>query len=72
LSREPQEAYTTTENPPDEQHIESLPAVNHQPEFAVHYITETADRGSQMELSLWRGPQLILVTEENARTHLLR
>jgi hypothetical protein len=30
--------------------IESLPAVNHQPEFAVHCITEAADRGWQMEL----------------------
>ena len=61
-----------TENPPDEQHIESLPAVNHQPEFAVHCITEAADRGLAIGALAMAWTTFDLVTEENARTHLLR
>ena len=52
--------------------IESLPAVNHQPEFAVHYITETADRGLADGALAVAWTTIDLVTEENARTHLLR
>jgi hypothetical protein len=52
--------------------IESLPAVNHQPEFAVHCITEAADRALADGVLAMAWTTIDLATEENARTHLLR
>jgi hypothetical protein len=52
--------------------IESLPAVNDQPEFAVHCITEAADRWLADGALAMAWTTIDLVTEENARMHLLR
>jgi amidohydrolase len=52
--------------------IESLPAVNHQPEFAAHCITEAADKALADGALAMAWTTIDLATEENARTHLLR
>jgi amidohydrolase len=52
--------------------IESLPAVNHQPEFAAHCVTKAADKALADGALAMAWTAIDLATEENARTHLLR
>jgi hypothetical protein len=47
-------------------------SVNHQPEFAIHCITEAADRALADGALAMARTTIDLVTEENARTYLLR
>src|ERR1700688_1343474 len=50
--------------------IESLPAVNHQPEFAAHCITEAADKALADGALAMAWTTIDLAMDDEARTHL--
>ena len=51
--------------------IESLPAVNHQPEFTAHCVTPTADRAVRDGALAMAWAAVDCATDEAVRTRLL-